>query len=251
MRRRNSGNTRTCVRVGNRSSSKGELTNVFLYLVVRLYHNACEQCQARFRRIAGTGSRPVSELSTVAGAAATGESTSNGSATNSPTQATRDRKRRQTSPSGSFTNEHGVAISRTLKRPRTSSIASPSNQHGTSHFSASEPGSVPHDVFSTKQQIEAYAGPSDLIVSTSPTEEKYFVKFHDIIVGMPTLQMKLERIWTHRRFINSVKFSPDGKYVAVGVADGRGFDSQRTYVYDATIGKKIWSVGILHIFAPS
>ena len=216
---------------------------------MRLYRNACEQCKERFRRIAGAGSRHISESSLVAVAVATlSEPTSNDHTSTSPT---RDRKRRQTSPSNSFANDHGTTIPRTLKRQRTSSIASPSNQHATitSYISAPEPGSVPY-VFFTKQS-QACAGPSDPIVSTSPTEDKYFVKFHDTIVGKPTLQMKLERIWTHRRFINSVKFSPDGKYVAVGVADGRGFDSQRTYIYDVTIGKKIWSVGIFHIFAPS
>jgi WD40 repeat protein len=95
---------------------------------------------------------------------------------------------------------------------------------------------------STKQFQE----PSEPNVSTSPTDDtQYFVKFHD---GKPALQVKLERVWTHRSLsINSVKFSPDGKHLAVGVADGRGFDSQRTYIYDVTIGKKIWSVEISYI----
>ena len=49
--------------------------------------------------------------------------------------------------------------------------------------------------------------------------------------------MKLERLLTHGSFVYSVKFSSDGKYLAVGVADV-GFDFQRTYMYEVTSGKK-------------
>jgi hypothetical protein len=46
------------------------LTKVaFLYLVVTLYHNACEHCKASFRRIAGAGATPVSGSGLAAGAA--------------------------------------------------------------------------------------------------------------------------------------------------------------------------------------
>ena len=43
-----------------------------------------------------------------------------------------------------------------------------------------------------------------------------------------------------------VKFSPDGKYVAVGVNDGR-----RTYIYDLKTGAKSWSVAFILVWRTS
>lgn len=162
------------------------------------------------------------------------------------------RKRRKASHSGSSTDsENVVTTSRILEHPRASLPGSPNRQYDTITSPNSAPEAEPsravfHQDVSTAQ-IPTFARPSESNVSTSPTDDtQYFAKFHDSIVGKATLQVKLERVWTHRNLsINSVKFSPDGKYLAVGVADGRGFDSQRTYIYDVTIGKKIWSGRII------
>jgi hypothetical protein len=69
-------------------------------------------------------------------------------------------------------------------------------------------------------------------VSTSPPA---------ITVGEPALQVKLERVWMHQKPVTFVKFSPDGASLAVGLTDSE-IESQKTYIYDVTNWKKIWSI---------
>ena len=55
----------------------------------------------------------------------------------------------------------------------------------------------------------------------------------------PALNMKLENVLTPGAKVWCVRFSPDGKYLAVGVHDGR------TYIYDAKTGAKSLSVAFI------
>src|SRR5258707_15675282 len=43
----------------------------------------------------------------------------------------------------------------------------------------------------------------------------------------------------------SVKFSPDGKYLAVGLVETRSH-SLKTYIIDVTTGRKIWSIRLFY-----
>jgi len=52
----------------------------------------------------------------------------------------------------------------------------------------------------------------------------------------PALKVKLEHVLTPGAVVGRVRFSPDGKYLAVGVNDGR------TYIYDVKTWAKTWSV---------
>jgi WD40 repeat protein len=91
------------------------------------------------------------------------------------------------------------------------------------------------------------AEPSNIPTSPGDTptvQAHHFATFRHSTIGKPTLQVKLERVWTHETVLTSVKFSPDGKYLAVGLA-GKGVDSQKTYIYNVTNGRKIWSVSFL------
>jgi len=50
------------------------------------------------------------------------------------------------------------------------------------------------------------------------------------------LNLKLEHVWTHGAVVMGVVFSPDRKYLAVGVVN------RMTYIYDVKTGVKSWSV---------
>jgi len=52
----------------------------------------------------------------------------------------------------------------------------------------------------------------------------------------PVLDVKLEHVSTPGAGVVRVRFSPDGKYLAVGA------DSERTYIYEVKTGVKSWSV---------
>jgi len=54
--------------------------------------------------------------------------------------------------------------------------------------------------------------------------------------------VKLEHVLTHGATVWRVMFSPDGKYLAVGVNNGR------TYIYDVKTGVKSWSVTFILVW---
>jgi len=98
------------------------------------------------------------------------------------------------------------------------------------------------------QTIAEPPGPkSDPKVSIPPPEAKpiqdqaqYFVKFDGSTLDKPkVLQVKLVHKLTHRNLVYSLKFSPDGNFLAVGAVDN-GFDSQKTYIYGVAVWEKVW-----------
>lgn len=58
----------------------------------------------------------------------------------------------------------------------------------------------------------------------------------------PVLNVKLEYVLTFGAKVRRVRFSPDGKYLAVGVKDGRA------YIYDVKTGVKSWSVAFILVW---
>jgi len=189
-----------------------------------LYQNACEHCKEGFQRIGVVGPGAATESSLAARTAVKVPSTSANTNNGSPTKSFWNRILK-ISFLGSFTRRRG---------PTT-----------ISNVSARDPGSSQGGARISAEQIQTLAGPSDLKISTTSPDKaiqsQYYVEFPDGAFGKPSIQVKFERIWTLKSLIYSIKFSPDGKYLAVGVADV-GLDFQKTYIYDVTIGRKIWSV---------
>jgi len=75
--------------------------------------------------------------------------------------------------------------------------------------------------------------------STSPKDipnqlDRWSVNFDSNVE--PVLNVKLEYVLTPGGTVWRVRFSPDGKYLAVGVDNGG------TYIYDVKTGTKSWSV---------
>ena len=77
-----------------------------------------------------------------------------------------------------------------------------------------------------------------LLSQTHPTAQSNWLVKSDGPVE-PTVQVKLEHVWAHGPPVGSVKFSPDGKYLAAGL--GRG--GEKTYIYDVNTRRKIWLIG--------
>ena len=67
-----------------------------------------------------------------------------------------------------------------------------------------------------------------------PNQLDWSVDYNDDVKR--ALNLKLEHVWTHGAVVVGVVFSPDGKYLAVGVLNGM------TYIYDVKTGVKSWSV---------
>jgi len=81
--------------------------------------------------------------------------------------------------------------------------------------------------------------------SISPTDipdqlDGWSVDFNNDV--KPELDVKLEHVLTHGATVWRVMFSPDGKYLAVGVNNGR------TYIYDVKTGVKSWSVTFILVW---
>jgi len=80
----------------------------------------------------------------------------------------------------------------------------------------------------------------DSQVSTSAEVEPHcLVKWDDDTVGGSLLQVKLIHEWTHKPSVASVKFSADGRHLAIGHSENH-IDSQKTYIYDVATGRKVW-----------
>ena len=80
---------------------------------------------------------------------------------------------------------------------------------------------------------------------TSPKDQRdWSVNFNSVV--KPELNLKVEHVLSHREIVGCMKFSPDRKYLAVGVNDGR-----RTYIYDLKTGAKSWSVAFILVWRTS
>jgi len=79
--------------------------------------------------------------------------------------------------------------------------------------------------------LETSASPKDITNQL----DQWSVDFTDSNVK-PALNAKLENVLIYGGRVWRVRFSPDGKYLAVGVNNGR------TYIHDVKTGAKSWSV---------
>jgi WD40 repeat protein len=105
---------------------------------------------------------------------------------------------------------------------------------------SSQGGASRHGV---STELETFAGPSN--VSPFPPEDKYVhftAESHDRTVT----KLTLEHVWIHEDWtsLTSVKFSPDGKSLAVGLIGCSGLSAQKTYIYDMASGRKIWLINL-------
>jgi len=67
-----------------------------------------------------------------------------------------------------------------------------------------------------------------------PNQLDWSVGYNDDVKRV--LNLKLDHVLTHGAVVMGVVFSPDGKYLAVGVLNGI------TYIYDLKTGVRTWSV---------
>ena len=57
-----------------------------------------------------------------------------------------------------------------------------------------------------------------------------------------SLEVTFVRAFTHNVGVFSVRCSPDGKYLAVGLGHLSGGDSGKVFIYDVRTGEENWSV---------
>jgi len=84
---------------------------------------------------------------------------------------------------------------------------------------------------------ETSASPKDI----TDQLDQWSVDFTDSNVK-PALNAKLEHVLIYGGTVWRVRFSPDGKYLAAGVSNGR------TYIHDVKTGAKSWSVTFYSVF---
>jgi len=85
---------------------------------------------------------------------------------------------------------------------------------------------------------ETSTSPKDI-----PNQLGWSVDFNSNV--KPALNMKLERILIPGAPVGCVRFSPDGRYLAVGV------DNRWIYIYDVKTGAKSWSVTFILVWRTS
>jgi len=120
----------------------------------------------------------------------------------------------------------------------------PSNSSGSS--APSNPLSLWHRFFKGHTApIRPTDSPTSLLeTSTSiPNQLDWSVNFNRNI--KPALNVKLEHVLTPGTIVVCVRFSPGGKYLAVGVKNGR------TYIYDVKTGVGNWSVTFILVWRTS
>lgn len=218
----------------------------FRYLVSALYHNACEHCKACFQRIAGAGTSlaaraiPYSGSDCICSLSALGSS--------AQPVGHRTPKRQLLEPS---TDGYGPTNSHIPKRPR---ISCSIGQHGASTSRNCAPQALSsqpdHSDASRHGFPTTSTKPADPKVSTTPPGGKTSQAQYSVEFPVGKSKLKVERVWTLEtadRYA-SVKFSPDGRYLAVGLVETRSH-STKTYIIDVTTGRKIWSIKLSILFS--
>jgi len=245
------------------------LRNLILCSVAMLYHNACEHCRESFPRnvVALSESSPAAQpLGPIVkpSSPSGGSDSPHGSSSFTESLWYRILK---ISLSGLLSGRHRGDISAAEPRsdrgtPTDWSSSSVSlwyrilkfflpsfffSGHGpnTSRVTAQEVGSSQGGAFrhGASTELETFTGPSNV---SPPSEDGYIhftTEFHDKTVT----KLTLEHVCIHDGWssLTSVKFSPDGKYLAVGLVGFSGLGAQKTYIYDMTNdGRKIWLINL-------
>ena len=108
-----------------------------------------------------------------------------------------------------------------------SGVSQPSNAEAPDFIQPNRSASVSSESIQPSQPVTRH---------TIPNRLDWSVDFSSDV--KPALNVKLEHVLIPGAMVERVKFSPDGKYLAVGIMSGR------TYIYDVKTGVKSWSVTI-------
>ena len=233
-----------------------------------LYHNACEHCRESFPRNGVTGVAALLESSPAAqplGPIVKPSPPSGGSDSPGSSSFTESLWYRilKISVLGLLSGRHGAEARSDRGTPTDLSSSSVPlwyrilkfflprfffSGHGqtVSRVTAPEIGSslkggAPRHSVST--ELETFAGHSN--VSPFLPEDEY-VHFTTESHDRTVTKLMLEHVWTQGGWtsLTSVKFSPDGKYLAVGLVECIGLRAQKTCIYDMTSGGKIWLINL-------